>query len=124
MQILTKSVFAHFDQIFCVSDEGAAEKMKEILTPISKEYQEAASKDDSPQDLFFFIAPSKGSNMVDSLCEFLNVNPKEKSLFIVDVPAGEIYLSNSCKEAPVKEDVLKFIRDYKQGVLVPKNIRS
>ena len=98
--------------------------MKDILTPIGKESQDAAKKDDSPQDLFFFIAPDEGSTMVDSLCEFLNIEPTKKSLFIVDVPAGEIYKCETCKPEPVKEEVVKFICDYKNGALTAKNIRG
>ena len=105
-------------------DHDAARKMKDILTPIGQESQDAAKKDDSPQDLFFFVAPDEGSTMVDSLCEFLNIEATKKSLFIVDVPAGEIYICETCQAEPVKEEVVKFICDYKNGALTAKNIRG
>ncbi len=105
-----------------VLDTEAAEQMKAILTPIAKESQDVAKKEESSQDLFFFVAPNEGSTMVGSLCEFLNINTEEKSLFIVDVPSGEIYKSETAE--PAKEEVVKFISDYRNGKLVAKNIRD
>lgn len=96
--------------------------MKAILTPIGKECQELAKKEDSPQDLYFFVAPTDGNPVLDSLCEFLNISKNEKSLFIVDVQAGQLYKSE--KAQPSREEVLKFVDEYRNGSLVAVKIRD
>lgn len=100
--------------------------MKEILTPLGRECQEEAKREDRQQDLFFFVAPTEPNDIVESLCEFLDVNHEEKSLFIVDVPSGKIVKFESADAAgnPSKEDVIKFVRDYQNDLLVAKNIRD
>ncbi|XP_028400431.1 nucleoredoxin-like [Dendronephthya gigantea] len=144
-------------------DEEAAKQMKEILAPLGRECQEEAKREDKQQDLFFFVAPTEPNDIVESLCEFLNVNPEEKSLFIVDVPSAKIFkfeLSVDDVEAegeaeselvegeaegkvegeaegevegktkavayrnPSMEEVIKFVRDYQNDLLVAKNIRD
>ena len=103
-------------------DEEAAKKMKEILQPIGKEGQKAAKDEDRPQDLYFFVASAGNSIILDSLCEFLGMDKDQKSLFILDVPAGKIYKSESAEVKP--EVVRKFINDFRNDVLVAKDIRG
>lgn len=103
-------------------EQETAEQMKAILTPLGKECQKVSKEEDTPQDLYFFVAPTDANPVVESLCEFLNINKDEKSLFIVDVPSGELYKSETAE--PVQEEVSKFINDYRSGKLVAKNIRE
>ena len=95
--------------------------MRKILLPIATEMQKLAKSQNLSQELHFFIA-RKANMILDSLSDFLNIDPKKKALFIVDVPSGKIYHSESSQIS--NDMVKKFVEDYKNDKLEAKNIRD
>ena len=110
------------DVKFIVVDEEASKQMKAILTPIGQSIQSEAKSEDRLQDLYLFVAPATPNPIIESLCDFLGLDNNTKMLFILDIPSGKIYKSESAE--PVKENVEKFVQDYKNDVLPGDDIRN
>ena len=96
--------------------------MKDILEPLGKEGQSQAKLEERSPDLNFMVANLEGNDVVQSLCDFIGVNPKEKCLFIIDVSSFKIFKME--QQDYSKEAVTQFVKDYREEKLKGKKLRD
>lgn len=97
-------------------------KMKDILKPLGEESQRAAKSEERSPDLNFLVANPAGNDVVNSLCDFIHVDPKEKSLFILDISSLKIFKAEQAEYT--SEVVGQFVKDYRDGKLTATVLRD
>lgn len=96
--------------------------MKDILKPLGKESLSRAKEEGRSPDLNFLVANPAGNDTVRSLCDFCRVDPKEKTLFILDISSAKIFKADT--QEFTKEMVEQFVKDYRDEKLPGKDLRD
>ena len=118
---MCSKIFVRF-HVFIYLDEEDFKRMKDNLEPLGKESQSQAKLEERSPDLNFMVANLEGNDVVQSLCDFIGVNPKEKCLFIIDVSSFKIFKME--QQDYSKEAVTQFVKDYREEKLKGKKLRD